>query len=109
MIPRLNISFPLENQKQFWFGKAYSSQAGEYLLNHARSGIVMALRTTLPHGGKVGVVAYNCHTVANAVVQSGCTPVRKGGSLKPPRGIYSLGEPYQRTRSLQCVFRCSSE
>lgn len=75
MIPRLNISFPLENQKQFWFGKAYSSQAGEYLLNHARSGIVMALRTTLPHGGKVGVVAYNCHTVANAVVQSGCTPV----------------------------------
>lgn len=33
MIPRLNISFPLENQKQFWFGKAYSSQAGEYLLN----------------------------------------------------------------------------
>lgn len=49
--------------------------------------------------------------------ESGCTPVRKGGnqgsdfparSLKPPRGIYSLGGPYQRTRSLRCVSRCSS-
>lgn len=75
MIPRLHISFPFKDQKQFWFGKVYSPQAGEYLLNHARSGIVMALRAALPDGGRVGVVVYNCHTVANAVVQSGCTPV----------------------------------
>jgi dTDP-4-amino-4,6-dideoxygalactose transaminase len=35
----------------------------------------MALRAALPTGGRVGVVAYNCHTVANAVQQAGCTPV----------------------------------
>ena len=75
MIPRLNISFPLNNQKAFWFGEAYTPAQGEYLLNHARSGIVMALRAALPNGGRVGVVAYNCHTVANAVVEAGCTPV----------------------------------
>lgn len=75
MIPRLDISFPLRNQWAFCFGKAYAPAKGEYLLNHARSGIVMALRTALPEGGRVGVVAYNCHTVANAVVESGCTSV----------------------------------
>lgn len=75
MIPRLNISFPCRSQRAFWFGKAYTSQTSEYLLNHARSGIVMALRSALPHGGRVGVVAYNCYTVANAVVESGCEPV----------------------------------
>ena len=75
MIPRLHISFSLDKQSAFCFGKSYSPQAGEYLLNHARSGIVMALRAALPQGGRVGVVAYNCHTVANAVVESGCKPV----------------------------------
>ena len=75
MIPRLNISFSLKNQRAFWFGDEYAPREGEYLLNHARSGIVMALRAALPEGGRVGVVAYNCHTVANAVVESGCTPV----------------------------------
>ena len=75
MIPRLDISFPLCSQRAFCFGKSYSPQADEYLLNHARSGIVMALRAALPQGGRVGVVAYNCHTVANAVVESGCKPV----------------------------------
>ncbi len=75
MIPRLDISFPLHSQHAFWFGEAYTPQAGEYLLNHARTGIVMALRTALPNGGRVGVVAYNCHTVANAIVESGCEPI----------------------------------
>ena len=75
MIPRLQISFSLKNQWAFCFGQAYSPAKGEYLLNHARSGIVMALRAALPKGGRVGVVAYNCHTVANAVEQAGCTPV----------------------------------
>lgn len=75
MIPRLDISFPLRNQWAFCFGQAYAPAKGEYLLNHARSGIVMALRAALPEGGRVGVVAYNCHTVANAVVESGCTSV----------------------------------
>ena len=75
MIPRLDISFPLRNQWAFCFGQAYAPAKGEYLLNHARSGIVMALRAALPEGGRVGVVAYNCHTVANAVVEAGCTPL----------------------------------
>ena len=75
MIPRLHISFSFVKQLAFCFGNSYSPQSGEYLLNHARSGIVMALRAALPNGGRVGVVAYNCHTVANAVVESGCTTV----------------------------------
>ena len=75
MIPRLDISFPVRNQYAFWFGNAYTPQSGEYMLNHARTGLVMALRTALPNGGRVGVVAYNCHTVANAIVESGCQPV----------------------------------
>ena len=75
MIPRLQIGFSLKQQRTFLFGKEYISQNEEYLLNHARSGIVMALRAALPEGGRVGVVAYNCHTVANAVVESGCTPI----------------------------------
>ena len=75
MIPRLNISFSLKNQWTFVFGHEYAPREGEYLLNHARSGIVLALRAALPEGGRVGVVAYNCHTVANAVVEGGCTPI----------------------------------
>ena len=75
MIPRLDIQFPLRRQWQYWFGASYVARDGEYLLNHARTGIVLALRVSLPNGGRVGVVAYNCHTVANAVVNAGCTPV----------------------------------
>lgn len=74
MKPRLDIQFPLRRQIQFWFGKQYEPKQGEYLVNHARTGIVMALRAALPKGGRVGVVAYNCHTVANAVVNAGCAP-----------------------------------
>ena len=75
MIPRLDIRFPLSRQFRYWFGKQYEPVEGEYFLNHARTGIVMALRAALPKGGRVGVVAYNCHTVANAVVNAGCTPI----------------------------------
>ena len=74
MKPRLDIQFPLHRQIQFCCGKEYEPREGEYLLNHARTGIVMALRAALPNGGRVGVVAYNCHTVANAVVNAGCGP-----------------------------------
>lgn len=75
MIPRLDIRFTLRRQWRYWFGEQYEAAPGEYLLNHARTGIVMALHAALPKGGKVGVVAYNCHTVANAVANAGCTPV----------------------------------
>lgn len=75
MIPRLDIQFPYRRQWNYWFGKPYEPHEGEYLLNHARSGIILALRASLPNGGRVGVVTYNCHTVANAVANAGCTPV----------------------------------
>lgn len=75
MKPRLDIQFPLRRQLQYWCGERYEPQKGEYLLNHARTGMVMALRAALPKGGRVGVVVYNCHTVANAVVNAGCVPV----------------------------------
>lgn len=75
MIPRLDIKFPIKRQWCYWFGKEYKPKDGEYLLNHARTGIVMALKASVPEGGRVGVVAYNCHTVANAVVNAGCKPV----------------------------------
>ena len=74
MIPRLNIEFPLKRQWCYWYGKQYKPKQGEYLLNHARTGIVMALRAALQKRGRVGVVTYNCHTVANAVVNAGCAP-----------------------------------
>lgn len=75
MIPRLHISFSIKNQFAYWLKSSYSPKKGEYLFNHARSGILMALKVALPNSGRVGLVAYNCHTVANAIVQAGCTPV----------------------------------
>lgn len=75
MIPRLQISFSLKNQFTFWFGKIYQPKENEYLLNHARSGIILALRSSLPNGGRVGVMAYNCDTVANAILNANCEPI----------------------------------
>ncbi|MGN0187154.1 MAG: DegT/DnrJ/EryC1/StrS family aminotransferase [Paludibacteraceae bacterium] len=72
MIPRLNISFPKTQRLQFWHGRIESPPEGEYYLNHSRSALTLILQTILPHGGKVGVMAYNCHTVMNAVYQSKC-------------------------------------
>lgn len=76
MKPRLEIKFPLKSQWAFWTGKPYEPAQGEFLLNHARSGILLALQALdLPAGSGVGVMAYNCHTVFNAVRQAGYQPV----------------------------------
>ena len=76
MKPRLEIRFPLSSQWTFCFGRPYSPAADEFLLNHARSGILLALRALdLPAGSAVGVMAYNCHTVFNAISQAGYQPV----------------------------------
>ena len=76
MIPRLEISFTLNQQWQFLFGKPYQPEANEFLLNHCRSGIMLALRALkLPQGSKVGMMVYNCHTVMNAIAEAGCVPV----------------------------------
>jgi len=76
MVPRLQIAFPFHYQKDYWFGKPYSAAENEFLLNHARSGILLALKAAdLPAGAGVGVMIYNCHTVANAIEQAGFCPV----------------------------------
>ena len=76
MRPRLEIRFPLKSQWTFWTGRPYEPAQGEFLLNHARSGILLALQALdLPAGSGVGVMAYNCHTVFNAVRQAGYQPV----------------------------------
>lgn len=76
MIPRLDIHFSLCQQWQFMFGKPYTPKNDEFLFNHSRSAIMLVLKATgLPAGAGVGVMAYNCHTVFNAVEQAGYTPV----------------------------------
>lgn len=70
--PRLEIRFSLSQQGTFLFGEPFSPKGNEFALNHARSGILLALKALrLPSGSKVGVLAYNCHTVFNAVSQAG--------------------------------------
>ena len=75
MIPRLDMRFSFHHQLAYWFGSEYKPRENEFLLNHARSGIVLALRACFQEGAKVGVITYNCHTVANAIISAKCTPV----------------------------------
>ncbi len=75
MKPRLDIRFTCKLQHLYWFGKVYEPLENEFLLNHNRNGITLALQVALSQGSKVGVMAYNCHTVANAVLQAGCKPI----------------------------------
>lgn len=73
MTPRLDIHFTLSQHISFFWGKPYTPEENEFLLNHARSGILLALESLhLPKGSRIGVMAYNCHTVFNAVAQAGC-------------------------------------
>lgn len=75
MKPRLEIHLSIAQQCRFAFGKPYQPSGEEYLLNHGRCGIFLAVKSLgLPFGAKVGVMAYNCPTVMNAVEQAGCTP-----------------------------------
>ena len=76
MIPRLEIHFTLAQQSAFLFGKPEAQNDNVFCLNHARSGIVLALQAlSLPVGSSIGVMAYNCHMVFNAVAQLGYSPV----------------------------------
>ena len=75
MKPRLEIRFTPQKQRIFCSGKRYEPVQGEFLLNHARCGIMLALKAlNLPAGSSVGVMAYNCHTVFNAIAQAGFSP-----------------------------------
>lgn len=77
MKPRLEIRFDKELRRAFKRKKPmYVPGDNEFLFNHARSGLLLALRAlNLPQDSGVGVMAYNCHTVMNAVAQAGCKPV----------------------------------
>ena len=76
MKPRLDVHFSCRMKRVFLFGRPYLPVENEFLLNHARSGILLALQALkLAPQSKVGVMAYNCHTVFNAVAQADCIPV----------------------------------
>ena len=73
MKPRVEVCFDKAKRRAFCGKKPeYSPRQNEFLLNHARSGLLLALQSLgLPQGSKVGVMVYNCHTVMNAVAQAG--------------------------------------
>ena len=76
MKPRLEIHFTPAQKKAFWKGTAYVAEQQEFLVNHARCAILLALQSLkLPAGSPIGVMAYNCHTVFNAVTHAGHQPV----------------------------------
>lgn len=76
MKPRLDIHFSAAQKRAFWKRSAYVPERHEFLVNHARSGIMLALQSLrLPADSQVGVMVYNCHTVFNAVAQAGYKPV----------------------------------
>ena len=77
MKPRVEVDFNSEGRRAFKNKlPKYCPQANEFLINHARSGLLLALQSlNLPQGSRVGVMAYNCHTVMNAVEQAGCEVV----------------------------------
>ena len=72
--PRIFFSFPAKYRKVFRSrNKVYLPKEGEYLLNHNRSGLLLALKAMRLHAGScVGMMAYNCHTVMNAIEDVGC-------------------------------------
>lgn len=77
MKPRVEVDFNAVDRRAYREkSPEYRPQSNEFLLNHARSGLLLALQSLkLPQGSKVGVMVYNCHTVMNAVAQAGCEVV----------------------------------
>lgn len=77
MKPRVEVRFGKAERRAFRHkAPQYVPRQNEFLLNHARSGLLLALQSLeLPKGSKVGVMVYNCHTVMNAVAQAGHEPI----------------------------------
>ena len=76
MKPRLEIEFDLRQQARFLWGKPYVPGQNEFLFDHGRSAILLALSSLkLSKGSNVGMMAYNCHTVMNVISQVGCKPI----------------------------------
>jgi len=75
LIPRLNIHYTLHDAfialKSIFVIYPKTDNSCFYL-NHARTGLRMALTSlNLPGGSKVGVMVYNCYSVMNAVKLAG--------------------------------------
>lgn len=75
--PRLDVHFHIKDC--LCFVKSNLPEKSEntgFFVNHARSGILLALQSmNLSKGSKVGMMTYNCHTVMNAIDQAGYSPV----------------------------------
>lgn len=76
-LPRIESNFGCVRKRLFCtHHHPYHPSETEFLLNHARSGILLALKAlNLPTGSKVGMSVYDCHTVMNAISQADLTPV----------------------------------
>lgn len=77
MIPRTEVQFNHKLRQTFLRKQPLAQpRKNNFLLNHARSGILVALQALgLKPGSKVGMMIYNCHTVMNAIAQAGCEVV----------------------------------
>lgn len=74
--PKLEIDFSASKRRAFLeANNEYSPQINEFLFNHNRSAIQFILNLLEIKGDQVAVLAYNCHTVMNAVHQAGGTPI----------------------------------
>jgi len=75
LIPRLNIHYTLHDTYiaiKSIFVLSPKTENSLFYLNHARTGLRMALTSlNLPQGSKVGVMVYNCYSVMNAVKLAG--------------------------------------
>lgn len=76
LVPKVNAHF---STKDFFlgmsalFGKTKIDNSTDlFFLNHARAGLRIALTAlNLPQGSNIGISAYNCYTVMNAIKQAG--------------------------------------
>lgn len=79
MKPRTEVRFDRAMRRTFLHAANERSGDGAdnvFLLNHARSGIALALMSLkLPPHSRVGVMAYNCHTVTEAIANAGLLPL----------------------------------
>lgn len=76
LVPKVNAHFSLKDLcVAFWaLIKKDNMPSGksEYYLNHARTGLRIAISALgLPKGSKIGISTYNCYTVMNAIKQAG--------------------------------------
>ncbi|MFV0391856.1 MAG: DegT/DnrJ/EryC1/StrS family aminotransferase [Paludibacteraceae bacterium] len=76
LIPKINAHYGFKNFlkgiKSIFSKQNPSTENDTYYLNHARTGIRIAISSLqLPGGSKVAMSMYNCYTVMNAVKQAG--------------------------------------